>query len=144
MEFFGQFEHTIDDKGRMVLPSAYRSEFVDGAYLAFLGDSAALFTPDGWDRYRRRIELSGDFERQDMQVLLSLVSPATPDSQHRVTVSSQLREFLGLQREVTIVGSGGFAAIYDRSVWAARQSETLSRNEQGQTLADKFNRLTFL
>ena len=119
MEFFGQFEHTIDDKGRMVLPSAYRSEFVDGAYLAFLGDSAALFTPDGWDRYRRRIELSGDFERQDMQVLLSLVSPATPDSQHRVTVSSQLREILSLQREVTIVGSGSFAAIYDRSVWAA-------------------------
>ena len=97
MEFFGQFEHTIDDKGRMVLPSAYRSEFVDGAYLAFLGSSAALFTPDGWDRYRRKIELSGKFERQDMQVLLSLVSPATPDSQHRVTVSSQLREILGLQ-----------------------------------------------
>ncbi|CAB4751362.1 MAG: hypothetical protein F2694_08445 [Actinobacteria bacterium] len=144
MEFFGQFEHTIDDKGRMVLPSAYRSEFVDGAYVAFLGQSAGIFTPDGWDRYRRRIELSGDFDRQDMQVLLSLVSPVTPDSQHRVTVNAKLREILSLEREVTIVGSGTFAAIYDRSVWSAQESDTLSRTQQGQTLTEKFNRLPFL
>jgi len=144
MEFFGQFEHTIDDKGRMVLPSAYRSEFAGGAYVAFVGASAGLFTQDGWERYRRKLELSGNFTRKQMQVLLSLVSPVTPDSQHRVTINAKLREILGLQREVTIVGSGSFAAIYDRSNWSALEIETLSSSADGMGLSGAFDGLPSL
>ncbi|MEX0767655.1 MAG: hypothetical protein WD029_04200 [Microthrixaceae bacterium] len=144
MEFLGQFEHTIDDKGRMVLPSAYRSEFADGVHVAFVGSSAALFTPEGWERYRRKLDLSGNFTRKQMQVLLSLVSPVTPDSQHRVTINAKLREIVGLQRDVTIVGSNSFAAIYDRSTWSELETETLSSSSSGMGLSDAFDKLPTL
>ncbi|CAN5533932.1 division/cell wall cluster transcriptional repressor MraZ [soil metagenome] len=144
MEFFDQFEHTIDDKGRLVLPAAYRNAFVDGGFLALIGNYAGLFTADGWEKYRRRLELSGKFERQQLQVLLSFVSPFTPDSQHRIAINSRLRGKVGLGREVTIVGSGSHAAIYARDVWAAIEEDALAPDESGQTIADKFNDLDFL
>jgi MraZ protein len=144
MEFFDQFEHTIDDKGRMVLPAAYRHAFTDGGFLVFLGGSAALFTPDGWEKYRRRLDLSGKFSRRELQVVLSYVSPFQPDSQYRITVNPRLRQKVGLDREVTIVGSGTHLAIYARDAWAAIEADVLEPDESGRTLEDKFDGLDFL
>jgi len=144
MEFFDQFEHTIDGKGRLVLPSAYRVAFVDGGFLTWLGDYAALFTVDGWEKYRRRLELSGSLPRQQLQVLLSYVSPFTPDSQHRIAVNPRLRGKVGLDREVTIVGSSSHAAIYDRARWAQIEADAMGPDADGRTIADKINDLDFL
>jgi len=145
MEFFDQFEHTIDDKGRMVLPAAYRNAFTEGGYLALVRDYAALFTPEGWERYRRRLELSGQFRPRQMQVLMSYVSPFTPDSQHRIAVNPRLRDKAGLGREVTIVGSSSHAAIYSRDAWAALEAAELGPDpDDGRTLIEKFDALDFL
>lgn len=144
MEFFDQFEHTIDDKGRLVLPAAYREGFVSGGFLTLLGDNAALFTRDGWDKYRRRLELSGDFTRRQLQYLFSYASPFTPDSQHRIVVNARLRARVGLEREVSIVGSGSHAAIYPRSTWAEIEAEATAPDADGLTLTDKINALDFL
>ena len=144
MEFFDQFEHTIDGKGRLVLPSAYRDAFTDGGFLTWLGDSAALFTVEGWERYRRRLELNGSFTRQQMQVMLSFVSPFIPDSQHRIAVNPRLRTKVGLDREVTIVGSSTHAAIYDRAKWAGVEAAAMGPDEDGRTIAEKINDLDFL
>lgn len=144
MEFFDQFEHTIDDKGRMVLPAAYREAFAGGGFLTLLGDNAALFTPDGWEKYRRRLELSGTFSRDELRYLFSFVSPFTPDAQHRIAVSARLRERVGLGREVSIVGSSSHAAIFPRERWAALEDRVNAPDESGRTLVDKFETLDFL
>lgn len=144
MEFFDQFEHTIDDKGRLVLPSAYRAAFAEGGFLTFLGEYAALFTTDGWEQYRRRLELSGNFTRQQLQYVLSFVSPFVPDSQHRIAMNSRLRSTVGLEREVSIVGSGSHAAIYPRPVWREIEARATAADADGLTLADKFRELDFL
>lgn len=144
MEFFDQFEHTIDDKGRLVLPAAYREAFVSGGFLTLLGDNAALFTKDGWEKYRRRLELQGNFTRHQLQYLFSFVSPFTPDSQHRIVVNSRLRARVGLEREVSIVGSSSHAAIFPRATWAQIEAEATAPDDDGVTLNDKFNALDFL
>jgi MraZ protein len=144
MEFFDQFEHTIDDKGRLVLPAAYREAFVGGGFLTLLGDNAALFTRDGWEKYRRKLELQGDFTRHQLQYLFSFVSPFTPDSQHRIVVNARLRAKVGLEREVSIVGSGSHAAIYPRDAWGRIEAEATAADAEGLTLVDKFNALDFL
>lgn len=144
MEFFDQFEHTIDDKGRLVLPAAYRAAFAEGGFLALLGDYAAVFTSDGWEKYRRRLELSGAFSRKQLQYVLSFVSPFSPDSQHRISLAARLRDQAGLGREVTIVGSGSHAAIYPRERWSALEAEATAPDEDGRTLSDKFDALDFL
>ena len=143
-EFLGQFEHTIDDKGRLVLPAAYRAALADGGFVSFLGRYPALFTEPGWDKYRRRLEDSGAFSRTQLQYVLSFTSPFRPDSQHRVGLGAKLREVAGLEREVTIVGSGTHAALYPRAAWAAVEVEANAPDESGRTLVDKFDSLDFL
>ncbi|MEI2699313.1 MAG: hypothetical protein V9E94_13605 [Microthrixaceae bacterium] len=144
MEFFDQFEHTIDDKGRMVLPAAYRAAFVDGGFLAFLGGNAALFTEDGWETYRRKLELSKALTRIEFQYLCGLASPFKPDAQNRIVLNAKIREKAGLGREVTIVGSNSHAAIYPRAEWSRLEATVEAPDADGRTLADKINDLDFL
>ena len=56
MDLFDTYEHTIDAKGRLVLPAAWRSEFANGGVIANLVTCAALFPVANWERYRRRDE----------------------------------------------------------------------------------------
>ncbi len=144
VEFYDQFDHTIDDKGRLVLPAAYRTGFTGGGFVTFLGKYAGLFTPGDWDRYRRRLADSGTFSRNDLQVIFSLASPFTPDAQHRFSLSNALRERVNLDREVTLVGSAGHVAIYDRSTWRAINADVESGGTDGITLVDKIDSLGFL
>ncbi len=144
MEFFDQFEHTIDDKGRMVLPAAYRAAFADGGFLVFLGGNAALFTEDGWETYRRRLELSKALKRNELQYLFGLASPFKPDAQNRIVLSAKIREKAHLEREVTIVGSNSHAAIYPRDAWNRLEAAIEAPDADGRTLADKINDLDFL
>ena len=144
VEFFDQFEHTIDDKGRLVLPSAYRDAFATGGFVTYLGTSAALFTSDGWEKYQRRLELSGTFSREELQILRSYASPFRQDSQHRIPIGAKLRGLVGIDRAVTIVGSGSHAAIYARHVWEEMEARVLGPDAAGVTLADKFSTLDFL
>ena len=144
MEFFDQFDHTIDDKGRLILPAAYRDAFVGGGFLTFMGRSVGLFTEDGFDKHRRKLGLSGSFTRKDLQQLMALTTPFKPDAQHRVSISSKLRERVQLGREVTVAGQGSHAAIFPREVWYASEAESEEPDESGLTLADKFDVLDFL
>jgi MraZ protein len=144
MEFFDHFEHTIDDKGRLVLPAAYREAFAGGGFVARLGGSAGLFTRDGWEKYKRRLELEGVFSRDQLLLLFSLASPFTPDSQHRIAIGQKLRDQVGLERLVTIVGTGSHAAVYPRERWDELEARAQAADETGLTLDEKFDQLGFV
>lgn len=144
VDFYDTFEHTIDGKGRLVLPSSYRGAFTDGGFLTLVGSYAALFTPEEWEKYRRRLEASGRFSRKELQYLFSFVTPFVPDAQNRISVSPRLRERVGLEREVTIVGSVTHAAIYPRDTWLALEADIEAEASEGAGLSDKFDELGFL
>ena len=59
-------------------------------------------------------------------------------------MNGRLRAKVGLEREVSIVGSGSHAAIYPRSAWAQIEAEATAADAEGLTLVDKFNALDFL
>jgi MraZ protein len=143
VELYDQFEHTIDGKGRLVLPAPYRAAFAEGGFLSFLGRYAALFVPDEWERYRNRLERSGEFDRELFQYVLSFVTPFQPDSQNRIGIPPRLRQRVGLDREVTIVGSGSHAAIYPREAWSDLEARVETASD-GRTIEDRFASLGFL
>jgi MraZ protein len=47
--FLGTFEHSLDDKGRVVLPSTFRSALADGGVLGKLGECTGLWTPEEFE-----------------------------------------------------------------------------------------------
>lgn len=144
MEFFGQFEHTIDSKGRLVLPSSWRSDFGHGGFLVGLGRNAGIFTPVEWEQYRRRLESSGNFDREAMAYVYSLVTQFALDNQNRIVVPDRLREKVGIGSKVTLVGAGRYVALWDRERWGQLEGRVERPDEDGRTMADRFDSLEFL
>ncbi len=122
MYFFDSFDNKIDEKGRLVLPAAWREEFVSGGYLSSLGDSVGIFTEDAFEKHLRRLEQSEHFSRDDLSLIAGLSSAFKPDGQYRVTVSPRIREHVGLGRDVTVAGQKSHLAIFNRADWLAKQT----------------------
>ncbi|HJL77214.1 MAG TPA: hypothetical protein QF417_08095 [Acidimicrobiales bacterium] len=118
--FVGTFEHTLDDKGRIVLPAKFRSHFADGAYLA---------PADGCVVLRTRAEFEGMVERVQAEVRSGEVDPKVrvalgsesvhvqPDAQGRITLTARLQGLASLEREVVLIGAFDTIQIYAASTW---------------------------
>lgn len=124
--FAGTFEHTLDGKGRVILPARFRDVFGAGVVLAKSPNtSLEVWTTAGFDRRVDQLrEWAGTDSRARnfMTVYLSGASTDTPDSQGRLTVPAPLREFAGLDRELAIVGQGPHLEIWDRADWTGRHA----------------------
>ena len=70
-------------------------------------------------RARHHIRLNDDFTIQSQDALLSSANQERPDAQHRVTIPPILREYAGLERDLTVIGAGNRAEIWSTSAWNA-------------------------
>ena len=127
--FLGEYQHSLDAKGRIILPSKFRGLLADGCVLTRgLDKCLAVYPPQEWESVSARLWESSQSNRQVRDFLRIWYASAVeeePDKQGRITVPEHLREYAGLEREVTVTGRGEFAEIWSRTAWAQRLSEGL-------------------
>ena len=126
MAFVGTYEHTLDAKGRLVLPSKFRSHFADAAYLSPHDGCIALWTPDGFQEMVQRLleEASeGDTSPRAIRGLAANSEEVRPDAQGRIIMPSRLQAFANLDREIVICGAIQRIEIWNASSWAAMADE---------------------
>jgi len=127
--FLGEYQHSLDAKGRIILPSKFRGLLADGCVLTRgLDKCLAVYPPQEWESVSVRLRESSQSNRQVRDFLRIWYASAVeeePDKQGRITVPEHLREYAGLEREVTVTGRGEFAEIWSRTAWAQRLSEGL-------------------
>ncbi len=118
--FVGNFEHTIDDKGRLILPSSFRPKLADGAYITPLDHCLAILPTEEFDRMAERLEAqvsAGEVEVNALRHFASQADEVTPDSQGRVRLLPHLRELGGLDRTVIVTGALRRIEIWDVGRW---------------------------
>jgi MraZ protein len=123
--FTGAFNHAVDTKHRLVLPSPFRSRLAEGAYLGPLDGYLGLWTEDGFDAVVRRWEdhtQLGTVSPEVYDQFLALTYWVQPDGQGRIVVHKDLRAFAGIEGPVTIVGAVHRIAVWASDRWAARES----------------------
>lgn len=123
MILVGTHEHTLDDKGRFVLPADYRSHFVGEAYLAPKDDCVALWPAERFEqRVERLIEQvrNGEGDGEELDALGASSKLVRPDTQGRVTIPEKLRSSASLEREVVVCGAIDRIEIWDAAAWADR------------------------
>ena len=121
--FTGSFEHSVDDKSRLVLPAPFRPRLAAGAYLGPLDGFLGLWPDD---------QIEAVFAKWDDGVALGIVSeeaaeafvastfPVQPDSQGRIVVHKSLRSFAALSGPVMVVGARQRLAVWARERWDQR------------------------
>ena len=123
--FFGEYDHTIDDKSRITLPARFREAVVDGVVLSKgLDGSVDVYPRKTWemtvvDRIGRLDPLLPD-TRLLQRHFFGGASEDVPDKQGRVLLPAALVRHGKLAREVTVVGSNDHLEIWDRAAWAVR------------------------
>ncbi len=119
--FMGEYHHTIDDKGRIIIPSKFR-ESLGEKFVVTRGLDNCLFvySNDSFQKIVEKLETL-PFTKKDarlfMRFLLSGASEAEFDKQGRIHISAPLIAHASLLRECVIIGTGDRLEIWSESAW---------------------------
>lgn len=133
----GEFQHTMDAKGRLFVPAKLREELGD-SFIVTKGLDECLFVyaQKEWEALEDKIRaLPMSKSRQLQRFFLSSAADVTVDKQGRIVVPPVLREYAGLTHEVTIIGVLERAEIWDRAKWNA-YNDTLDADNVAQAMEE--------
>lgn len=125
----GEFHHTIDEKGRIIIPAKFRNEL--GSELVVtrgLDKCLFLYSKDEWDKLSNKLSTL-PFTKQDARnfnrFFLSGATTSEFDKQGRINITSPLISYAGLNKECVIIGVNERLEIWDEE----KYNEFLSNNE---------------
>ncbi len=127
--FIGRYQHTLDDKGRLILPADFRKALEDGAYIGqFPGGCLAIYTPERFGEVSEDISQSAKEGGTEAAVHASRVffasaQAVTPDKQGRVPVAAYLRDWAHLDREVIVTGQDKRIELWSPQSWQEVERE---------------------
>ena len=119
--FLGTYEPKIDDKGRVILPARFRED-MEGGIVLTRGQEHCIYAFPAQEFEQmtvelRRAPLSSKQARDYVRVLLSGAYKEVPDKQGRIPLPPDLRKYAGLDRELTVIGAGSRAEIWNSQAW---------------------------
>ncbi len=119
--FMGRYNHTIDPKGRLSIPSKYR-EILGDEFVVSKGMDGCLFVyaNEDWKAFEEKLAslpLINQEARQFARFFLSGAQYVTVDKQGRILMPQDLREFAGLEKDVVLAGTGGRIEIWSLAKW---------------------------
>ena len=118
--FVGTFEHSLDDKGRVVLPSTFRVQMNDKGYLSQWDKCLGLWTEDDFADVARRLTekvRAGEAPQEAIRAFSANAHEVRPDTQGRITIPQRLREFAHLERDAVVIGAIDRIEIWDAGRW---------------------------
>ncbi len=140
--FRGNFEHTIDQKGRLSVPSKFREvlrERYDEVLIITRSDGCLVAYPEEeWDRFERKIAELPQLKKNVVSVQRYLVSSASEcpvDKQGRILIPQYLRSHAGLKKDVILAGMISRIEIWSKEKWEEQLKKTSEEfAEIGETL----------
>jgi MraZ protein len=119
--FLGEFEHTIDDKGRVAIPARFREELAEGLVLTRGFDRCLqAFPRPAWQRLAERVSalsLGNEEARLLRRLLFSGAAEVEVDRQGRILIPQNLREYGALAEQVVITGMDTYFELWSSERW---------------------------
>ncbi|MBU0491393.1 MAG: division/cell wall cluster transcriptional repressor MraZ [Chloroflexi bacterium] len=123
--FLGEFEHTLDSKGRLSIPARFRADLEAGLVVTRgLGDYLMAFPPAEWERFigdMRQREMTLAESQTISRFIFARAAECTLDGHGRTLIPAPLRQYAHLDTDVTVVGMDTHLEIWDRARWAEEQ-----------------------
>lgn len=140
--FLGQFQHNLDDKGRLMIPAPYRSLLEGGAFITQGFDKCLMVLTEAYfKQVYERIEsmnLADPTARMLRRLILANAYPVEVDKVGRILVPQNLRAFLGIENgELVVAGQGEYFEVWTPGTWAEQMAllqDTEANNARFSTL----------
>ena len=125
--FIGEYEHTVDVKGRIIMPSKLR-ENIGEKFIITKGLDKCLFaySKSEWANFEEKLKtlpLTNKNARDFVRFFLSGAVECEIDKQGRFLVSSNLRTYANIDKEIVIIGVGTRLEIWNKESWTNYSSE---------------------
>ncbi|MDR2661239.1 MAG: division/cell wall cluster transcriptional repressor MraZ [Lactobacillaceae bacterium] len=119
--FMGEFNHTLDEKSRIIIPSKFRNQLGDSFVLTrWMEKSLFGFSLEEWDKFEKKLSqlpLGGRDARKFKRFVLAGATEAQFDKQGRIIIPANLKEYAGLKKDAIVIGSGNGFEIWDKDTW---------------------------
>ena len=144
--FLGQYQHNLDDKGRLMIPARYRDLLAAGAFITQGFDRCLMVMTDAYfqDVYARinSMNMADPTARMLRRLILSNAYPVEVDKVGRILVPQNLREFLTSESgELIVAGQGEYFEVWTPAEWQAQMEklQDVEANEQRFATLDLSN-----
>jgi MraZ protein len=129
----GEFDITMDDKGRILIPSKLRSQIAGNILWVTKGpdEHLWLYTPEEWEIFSSKVMSNmSPFSEEDRETYRSIIAPSQEleiDRVGRILIPPSLKVHADLKREVLILGVIKFIEIWDAEKYALHRKGTKER-----------------
>ncbi len=129
---YGTYEHSIDKKGRVAIPVKLRAELGETFMVCrgIYGQSClGIYSMDEWKKLEEKIEqLPSTKSIKLKRFLFGGSTPVETDTQGRVLIPSNLREFAKLEGEALFIAVGSNLELWNPQLWASEEAEYTPEN----------------
>jgi MraZ protein len=126
--FLGQFQHNLDDKGRLMIPARFRELLEGGAFITQGFDKCLMVMTDAYfKKVYERIEsmnLADPTARLLRRLILANAYPVEADKVGRILMPQNLRVFLGIENgELIVAGQGEYFEVWTPALWSEQMAQ---------------------
>ncbi|MCR5295331.1 MAG: division/cell wall cluster transcriptional repressor MraZ [Lachnospiraceae bacterium] len=145
--YLGTFRHSVDGKGRLIIPSKYREMIgTEALYITnAFSDNLSVYPESAFRKHTASLtEISStDADMMDIKnYILSSTQEVSLDPQGRILLPQEMREEAGIKREAVIIGSDDYFVIWDAARWeeerAAKFKSKKEMREKAKSLGIRF------
>ncbi|MCI9177255.1 MAG: division/cell wall cluster transcriptional repressor MraZ [Clostridia bacterium] len=135
----GEYEHSLDAKGRMILPAKIREDMGE-KFIITKGLDGCLFgfSQTEWIRFEEKLKtlpLTNKNARDFVRFFLSGATECEVDKQGRFLIAGNLREYSNLEKDAVIIGVGTRIEIWNKEKWKSYNSdENISADEIAENM----------
>ena len=135
----GEYEHSLDVKGRLIMPAKLRED-IGEKFIITKGLDGCLFvfSQTEWSNFEEKLKtlpLTNKNARDFVRFFLSGAIECEIDKQGRFLIASNLREYANMEKDVVIIGVGTRLEIWNRDKWKSYNSdENISADEIAENM----------
>ena len=134
----GEFEHSLDAKGRLIMPAKLRED-IGERFVVTKGLDGCLFafSLTEWTNFEEKLKtlpLSNKNSREFTRFFLSGATECEIDKQGRFLIPNNLRQVANLQKEVIIIGVGTRIEIWNKDKWKSYSNDSISVEDIAESM----------
>ena len=137
--FLGQFQHNIDEKGRLMIPARYRELLAAGAFITQGFDKCLMVMTDVYFKqvYDRinAMNLADPTARLLRRLILANAYPVEVDKVGRILVPQNLRPVIALEGEAIVAGQGEYFEVWTPAAWNEQMNQLQDVETNNQRFA---------